>query len=172
MSNTPITSPTIPTRGRRPGIVRSARIAALFACALALAGTKADAQLSVMQKPATVYGAFHGEGQSVGATNVTVYTVPAGRRARLTDIVVSAREAGTGLCYFQLTGSTNSTRTYEIVVAPASTLHIPLNTGYQFEEGEQIIMSRSNRISAQCNEYLFFSVSGYLFVSATPRETP
>src|SRR5687768_11444887 len=133
----------------------------LLAAALLVSGTAALGQLSVIQQPGTVHASFTGMGQSYAAETISLYTVPADRYARLTDLIVSSRHT-TGLCYFQVMSS-STYMSYEIVVPPATTLHIPFNNGPGYGPGEQIMMGRSNRIAGQCADYLFFTVRGYLF---------
>jgi hypothetical protein len=135
---------------------------ALAAAALLLSGTAAFAQISVIQQPGTVHASWTGFGQSFQNEQAVLYTVPADRYARLTDLIVTSRHS-TGLCYFTLHGAGGNLVSYEIVVPPASTLHIPFNNGPGFAPGDQISVSRSNRIAGQCADYLLFTARGYLF---------
>jgi len=132
-----------------------------LAIATTLFTSHALAQLSVIQQPGTVLGSFTGYADSLGAGYTTVYTVPAGKYARLTDVIATSRSSST-LCYFNIQ-SNSALHTVEIIVPPQSTIHLPFNNGPAFAPGEAIVMSRSNRIAAQCDEYLIFTVRGYLF---------
>jgi hypothetical protein len=122
------------------------------------------AQLSVIVQPGTVTGSFFHYGDSVGAGYTNLYTVPASRYARLTDVIATASSTSfpSTLCYFQIL-SGSALHTAEIVVPPQSTIHIPFNNGPAFGPGEAIVMTRSNRIAAQCPGYIQFTVRGYLF---------
>jgi hypothetical protein len=103
------------------------RLAAVSLLAVAPA---AVAQTAI--QPGTITGTFHGKALYFGE-NMVLYTVPAGRNARVTDIIVSNH--GVAACtmsfYF-------GQQDFYVLVQPGAMAHLPLLTGIGLLSGQSV----------------------------------
>jgi hypothetical protein len=145
-----------------------ARPAGAALTALALGGAIAGGAMAISPTVETtrvfrggvtiVGGAFDGE-------HSDVYTVPAGRKFMLTDLVIANRsQTGPAMAQYVYTGQGASCttvfalKTSFLHVPAASTLHLPFVTGIGFTAGQHVCIK--NEDDASVTDW---TIRGYLF---------
>jgi hypothetical protein len=136
--------------------------------ALAVGGAVAGGALAISPTVDTAL-VFTGGVNIIGvvnpATNSLAYTVPAGRKFMLTDLVITnGSETAPATGQSVITGTTASCvaaalfRTASLSVPAASTLHLPFVTGIGFTAGQHVCMSNGD-----ATEPTAWTIRGFLF---------
>jgi hypothetical protein len=146
----------------RSSAARARRSAAgvLSATALvaALAASPADAQTANTPTPETFRKTmiFRGQFNNEPLETITMYTVPANRYFRITDIILTN--------YYDLFCDISISKMYEIRIQPNSTLPITLASGPTYEPGEVISVTSTWRLPGHGDNCRpLFTIMGYTF---------
>jgi hypothetical protein len=139
---------------------RRAVAGALSATALVavLAASPADAQTANTPTPETFRKTmiFTGQFNDEPIETITMYTVPANRSFRITDIILTN--------YYNLFCDISISKMYEIRIQPNSTLPITLASGPTYGPGEVISVTSTWRLPGHgdgCRP--LFTIMGYTF---------
>ncbi len=148
----------------------------------------ARAQVSVLNQPGTVIGSVEiiyngiisptafGQTSTYNSGLPVLYTVPAGRTLRLTDVVVTSRSVttsgfnATGTCVFGFNRTDGSFGFLELAVPNKTTVSHSFLNGPGFAAGASIYLygivwgwSGSSPNVAPCEQSVFITLRGYLF---------
>jgi hypothetical protein len=98
-----------------------------------------------------------GQFNTVPYSTVTAYTVPAGQKFRLTDMLFTNYQSDP--CDVGIVGYT-----YEIRIPPSSTVSINLQTGFTFQPGDKVTLENTWRLPGHgTNCEPIYTLAGYLY---------
>jgi hypothetical protein len=139
--------------GRR-GFVLSTLAVVLFLT------SSASSQVAIISQPGTIIGSVELIANGVAnLSNVDVYTVPAGLRFKITDLIVSNTNVGSSCCARIFTGAgCVSDRTAFIAVPAGGSVSHGFLNGINFNAG-QVVCVRNGDSAGN----IHFTVRGYLF---------
>jgi len=133
-------------------------------CVLAvmvLFAVPASSQVAVITQPGTITGSVELIANSVGGLlDIDIYTVPAGYRFKITDLIVANPSTSSNCCarIFRGPGTTDDRTAFITVPAGSSVSHSFLN-GINFNAGQIVTVRNGDGTAGD----LHFTIRGYLF---------
>jgi hypothetical protein len=154
--NTAVAAATI--RSPAPRARPAAAVLAATALVAALAASPAGAQTASTPAAETFRKqmTFTGQFNDAPLETITMYTVPANRSFRITDIILTN--------YYDLFCDISISKMYEIRIQPNSTLPITLASGPTFGPGEVVSVTSTWRLPGHGDNCRpLFTIMGYTF---------